>query len=180
MQGIAVTYQDSAGQRPSEIIARFVTGFSLDDAPPLAVERARVAFVDTVGVMLAGSQLPPADIVNDVVALEKSAPEATIVGRSSRASPQLAALVNGVATHAMDYDLTYFAGQTISGLVPAIFAIAETQKSSPSAMLAAFIVAAEVAGKFNRATPTQSRVTGWHTTGTIGTTAAAVACAGTS
>src|ERR1700684_229363 len=89
-----------------ETIAAFVTGFSLKDAPPGVVQRARTAFVDTVGVMLAGSQLPPADIVCDVIKLEGSTPSATIVGRSLRAAPRAAALANGVADHAMDFDLT--------------------------------------------------------------------------
>ena len=55
----------AAGNRKtlSELIADFVTGFELKDAPPIVIERARVAFIDTIGVMLAGSQLPPADIV---------------------------------------------------------------------------------------------------------------------
>ena len=66
---------------PSKTIADFVTGFDLQHAPPLVIDRARVAFVDTVGVMLAGSQLPPADIVCDVIKAEGSAPAATIVGR---------------------------------------------------------------------------------------------------
>jgi 2-methylcitrate dehydratase PrpD len=65
------------------------------------IERARIAFVDTVGVMLSGSQLPPADIVCGIIKLEGSAPVATIVGRPSRTSPQLAALANGVAGHAI-------------------------------------------------------------------------------
>jgi hypothetical protein len=38
------------------------------------LERAGIAFVDTVGVVLAGSQLPPADIVCDIIKLEGSAP----------------------------------------------------------------------------------------------------------
>ena len=67
-----------------ETIAAFVTGFALKDAPASVVQRARTAFVDTVGVMLAGSQLPPADIVCDVIKLEGSTPSATIVGRSLR------------------------------------------------------------------------------------------------
>ena len=87
---------------PSRIIADFVTGFDLQHAPPLVIDRARVAFVDTVGVMLAGSQLPPADIVCDVIKSEGSAPTATIVGRPLRAAPRLAALANGVSDHAMD------------------------------------------------------------------------------
>jgi hypothetical protein len=102
---------DPAARAPSQAIADFVTGFDLKSAPPIVIERARIAFVDTVGVMLAGSQLPPADIVCDIIKLEGSAPVATIVGRPLRTSPQLAALANGVAGHAMDFDLNT-AGQS--------------------------------------------------------------------
>jgi 2-methylcitrate dehydratase PrpD len=163
--------------KPSQIIADFVTGFDLKTAPPVVIERARVAFVDTVGVMLAGSQLAPADIVCDIVKLEGSAPAATIVGRSLRTSPQLAALANGVADHAMDFDLTYCAGQSIAAVVPAILPVAETTGATPAEMLAAFIIAAELAGRLYRAEPKAWRNGGWHSTGAVGTTAAAVASA---
>ena len=69
------------------------------------------AFIDTLGVMLAGSREPASDIVCEMIRLEGSAPAASIVGQSLRTSPQSAALANGVAGHAMDYDFTYFAGQ---------------------------------------------------------------------
>lgn len=163
--------------KPSQLIANFVTGFDLKIAPPVVIDRARVAFVDTVGVMLAGSPLPPTDIVCEIVKLEGSAPTATIVGRPLRASPQLAALANGVSGHAMDFDLTYLAGQTVAGVIPAILPVAETTGATPAEMLAAFIIAAEVAGRFYRAGVEGWRKTGWHATGVIGTTAAALACA---
>jgi hypothetical protein len=83
---------------PSQAIGDFVTGFDLKSAPPIVLERARVAFVDTVGVMLAGSRSLPSDIVCDIIKLEGSAPVATIVGRPLRTSPELAALANGVAS----------------------------------------------------------------------------------
>jgi 2-methylcitrate dehydratase PrpD len=97
---------EPATRAPSQAIADFVTGFDLKSAPPIVIERARIAFVDTVGVMLAGSQSSPTDIVCDIIKLEGSAPVATIVGRPLRTSPQLAALANGVAGHAMDFDLS--------------------------------------------------------------------------
>ena len=50
---------DPAARTPSQAIADFVTGFDLKSAPPIVLERARIAFLDTVGVMLAGSQLLP-------------------------------------------------------------------------------------------------------------------------
>ena len=127
--------------------------------------------------MLAGSHHPPTDIICDLIKLEGSAPTATIAGRSLRASPQLAALANGVSAHAMDYDLTYYVGQSIAGLIPAILPIAETEKSSPSEILAAFIIGAEVCGRMSRAAPTISRIGAWHATGTVGTFAVAAACA---
>ncbi len=163
--------------KPAQAIAEFIVNFDLKNAPQIVIDRSRVAFIDTIGVMLAGSQLPPTDIICDMIKLEGSAPAATIVGRPLRASPQLAALANGVSGHAMDYDLTYFSGQSIAALIPAILPIAETAKSSPSEILAAFIIGAEVCGRMSRAAPTMSRTAGWHATGTVGTMAAAAACA---
>ena len=166
------------GARPvSEVIADYIVNFDLKTAPPEAVARARTAFVDGIGVMLAGSQLPPTDIVCEVVTLEESKPAAGIVGRTLRASPQQAALVNGIAGHCMDFDLTYFAGQSIAAVIPAILPIAETTKATQAETLAAFLIAAEIAGRLNRAAPTVSRAGGWHATGTIGVIAAAAAAA---
>ena len=160
-----------------DVIAAFATGFVLADAPPDVVQRARTAFVDTVGVMLAGSQLPPADIVCDVIKLEGSTPSASIVGRSLRAAPRMAALANGVADHAMDFDLTYLAGQSVAGVIPAILPVAETSGATAADMLAAFIIAAEVSGRLYRAAPKAWRSTPWHSTGVTGSIAAALACA---
>lgn len=165
------------GVKPAQVIANFIVNFDLKNAPTVVIDRARVVFVDTVGVMLAGSQHHPTDLICDIIHAEGSVPAATIVGRPQRASAQLAALANGVSGHAMDYDLTYFAGQSIAAVIPAILPIAEISKSSPSEMLAALIVGAEVCGRMSRAAPTMSRTAGWHATGTLGTMAAAAACA---
>ena len=57
----------------SDVIAEFVTGFDLKAVPPLAIERARLAFIDTVGVMLAGSRSEPAEIICEMVRAEGAA-----------------------------------------------------------------------------------------------------------
>ena len=163
--------------KPAQAIADFVTGFDLKNVPPIVVERARIAFIDSIGVMIAGSHHEPTDLVCDMIKLEGSAPAATIVGRSVRASPQLAALANGVSNHALDYDFTYFAGQAIAGLIPAILPVAETTKASQAEVLSAFIIGAEVCGRLVRTAPTMFRLANWHATSTVGTIAAAMACA---
>jgi 2-methylcitrate dehydratase PrpD len=161
----------------SELVAQFITGFDLKAAPPAAIEQARVAFVDTMGVTLAGSQTEPAKLVCEMVRAEGAAPAVSVVGQSLRTSPQLAALANGVASHALDFDFTFGQGQLAAPLIPALLPLAESTGASPAEVLAAFIVGFEVIARFTRANPNHNGVGLWHGTGTIGTIGAAAACA---
>ncbi len=163
------------GKRLSEIIADFVTSFDLNTAPVELIDRARVGITDTVGVMLAGSRQEVSQILCEMVQHEGAAPAASIVGQSLRASPQLAALANGVAAHAMDYDFTYVAGQAASAVLPAVLPLAETTGASPSEMVAAFVIGCEVAARVGRSNFFASSLGGWHTTGMVGVIAAAAA-----
>ena len=167
-----------SGAKPlSRVLAEFIAGFELKNAPPEVIDRARVAFIDTMGVMLAGSREEVAHLVVDMVKLEGATPTASVVGQSIRTSPQLAALANGVAAHAMDYDFTFLSGQSISPVIPALLPLAESTGASPAECVAAFIVGAEVAARLVRASPRLSNDGGWHSTGTVGSIAAAAACA---
>jgi 2-methylcitrate dehydratase PrpD len=166
-----------SAKKLSELIADFVTGFDLNAAPPLAVERARLAFTDTLGVMLAGSQEKVAQIAGDLAKAEGAAPVVSVVGQPLRTSPQLAAFANGVAAHAMDYDLSYIMGQPTAPVIPALLPLAEQMGATPAEVTGAFIVGFEVGSRMARANTTQSRAGGWHAVGTIGTTATAAACA---
>src|SRR5262249_313483 len=92
------------GGKPTALLTEFIAGFDLKQAPSLALERGRAAFIDTLGVMLAGSRSEPAALVLEMVKLEGATPTAAIVGQSLRTSPQLAALPNGVASHPPRFD----------------------------------------------------------------------------
>jgi 2-methylcitrate dehydratase PrpD len=161
---------------PARAIAAFATGFDARALPPLAVQRTNLAFIDSLGVMLAGSRTEPAHIIAEMVREERAAPTTTIAGRSLKSSPQLAALANGVALHSLDYDVTTTAGQPTAALVPALLAVAETHDSTPAELFAAYNVGFEVALRLLRMCPDFAK-TGWHSTGTVGTIATAVACA---
>ena len=81
-------------------LGSFVTGAT---PPPEARARAAIAVLDTIGVALAGASEPVSHIVRDVVAMEGS--EACgIFGKPARASAAGAALANGTAAHALDFD----------------------------------------------------------------------------
>jgi 2-methylcitrate dehydratase PrpD len=163
--------------RLSHTIADFIANFDLNGVAPLARERARLAFIDTLAVMLAGSREQGAQIVCEMVRQEGAAPAVSAVGQSLRTSPQLAALANGVSAHIMDYDLSSRIGQPTSPIIPALLPVAERIGATPAEVTAAFIVGFEVAMRLARAAPEQSSVGGWHAVGTIGTMSAAMACA---
>jgi 2-methylcitrate dehydratase PrpD len=178
--GAALAQQPAAApvaKTLSQVLAEFIAGFDLKTVPVEVIDRARAGFIDTIGVMLAGSREDVSHLVLDIVQLEGAAPAASIVGQSLRTSPQLAALANGVAAHAMDYDFTFMSGQSVSPVIPAILPIAETTNATPADCVAAFIVGCEVAARLSRASPRLSNDGGWHTTGVVGSIAAAAACA---
>jgi 2-methylcitrate dehydratase PrpD len=159
------------------MLAEFVVGFDLKQVPADVVELARVGFIDTVGVAVAGSHEEVSHIVAEMVKAEGSGAQSTVIGTSLRVSPQLAALANGVSTHAMDYDFTFTSGQSTAPVVPALLAIAETTGATPADLLGAFIVGVEISGRIGRASPRLSNGGGWHTTGVVGAVCAAAACA---
>ena len=112
-----------------------------------------------------------------MVRAEGAKPAVSIVGQSLRSSPQLAALANGVASHALDFDFTYMQGQLLAPVIPALLPLAESAGATPAETLAAFIVGFEVASRLSRANSNHNGGGSWHGTGTIGTIAAAAACA---
>src|SRR5260370_23353101 len=63
-----------AAKRLSDTIADFVIGFDATTLPPLAVERVRLAFIDTFAVMLAGSPEEGAGLVFAIVQPQGPAP----------------------------------------------------------------------------------------------------------
>jgi len=168
----------AAPTRPlSDTIAEFVVGFDPASLPPIGIERARLAFIDTLAVMLAGSREEGAGIVREMVRQEGAAAQVCVIGQRLRTSPQLAALANGVAAHIMDYDMSSLLGQPTAPIIPALLPLAESTGATPAEAVTAFIVGFEVCLKFARAAPEQSSLGGWHAVSSIGTIGAAMACA---
>src|ERR1700680_2231734 len=131
----------------SDTIADFVVGFDLKAVPPLGIERARLAFIDTLAVMLAGSREEGSELACEMVRQEGAAPKVSVVGQALRTSPQLAALANGVAAHIMDYDLSSMLGQPTSPIIPALLPLAESIGATPAEVTAAFMVGVEICSR---------------------------------
>lgn len=146
------------------------------DPPPDARRAAARAVLDTVGVTLAGASEPVARIVQHAIAQEGTGP-CRVLGTPAAASAGNAALANGTAAHALDYDDMCFVSlaHPSAPLVAAAWAVTELSGASGRALLDAYVVGFEIEGRLGRAMNPRHYQRGWHCTSTIGTIGAAAA-----
>src|SRR5499426_1570194 len=165
--------------RATSHLAEFVTKSRWEDCPAEAVEAARRAILDCLGVMLAGSVEPAARIVTDVARAEGGSPLATVVGSSLRTGAVWAALANGTAAHALDFDDTNFAmmGHPSAPVLAAALAAGELVLADGRGLVHAFLVGFEVETTMAAVMNPPHYEKGFHATGTLGTMGAAAAAA---
>ncbi|MBI3375104.1 MAG: MmgE/PrpD family protein [Betaproteobacteria bacterium] len=151
-------------------------------APRIRRERvlavAKSAIKDVVACMIAGAQ-DEATLRVARAARQWGRGSCSVVGQAATLSAPAAALVNGTAAHALDYDDNFhpMAGHATAVLAPAIFAAAEAQGASGHAVLDAYVVGLEVQARIGEGVNLVHYERGWHSTSTIGTFGAAAACA---
>src|SRR5499426_1514442 len=165
--------------RATSHLAEFVTKSRWEDCPAEAVEAARRAILDCLGVMLAGSVEPAARLVTDVARAEGGAPLATIVGTARRTGAVWAALANGTAAHALDFDDTNFAlmGHPSAPVLAAALAAGELALADGRAVVHAFLLGFETSVTLGGVLNPGHYERGWHATASIGALGAAAAAA---
>jgi 2-methylcitrate dehydratase PrpD len=160
-------------------LARRAMSLRHDDIPAEIRALAVHCVLDTVGVAIAGAD----DGLVEILAAELAAEGTGAVqawGRPERLPPLAAALLNGTAAHALDYDDVNLAmpGHPSVAILPALLALAEQRGGSGAAIITAFVAGYETACRAGRAVaPGHYDGLGFHATGTVGTFGAAAACA---
>jgi 2-methylcitrate dehydratase PrpD len=156
-------------------LGRFIAGLRYEDVPEEARKHIMVGFTDCAGVMIAGSAEDAVRIATDTLA--PPAGEATLTFGKASAPALTAALINGIAAHALDYDDVAQRGHPSAVLVPAILAEAQALGSSGKDMVCAYAAGYETWAELVRRDPDQHHEKGWHPTGIFGAIGAAAACA---
>lgn len=167
------------GRSVIERLADYASAEAFARLPEATIAAARRAILDTVGVMLAGSGEETAARGRALIAHRRAGDEATVVGTPLRASVEDAALANGIASHALDYDdlNRSLSGHPSVPVLPAALALAEREHASGQALLTAFVVGVEIEAKLGRALNPAHYEAGWHATSTLGVFGAAAAAA---
>ncbi len=148
--------------------------------PEEAVRLTAQCVLDYIGVTLAGVAEPASAMVFAEMAEQGGAPVAHVHGRGDARLPAIsAALANGTASHALDFDDVNMAmpGQPSVAILPALLALGEELHASGQAVVTAFVAGYELQCRLGRLVAPDHYDGGFHATGTIGSFGAAAACA---
>lgn len=151
-------------------LAAKVAAFGPDEVTPEAVNLARIAIIDTLGVTLAGASEPAARLLREVPGVAAAGGPCTVFGTTLRTSALDATFVNGVASHALDYDdfSEPMGGHQSVPLVSPLMAMAEERGLSGAQLITAYLVGIETEIRLARAVNFVHYDKGWHPTATVG------------
>ncbi|WP_216892809.1 MmgE/PrpD family protein [Nocardia alni] len=147
--------------------------------PIEVVETVRHCVLDTLGVALAGMSEPATRVVRRTMVRSEETGSARLWGTPRTTSAATAAIVNGTAAHALDFD-DWAPGSGIhpsAPLVPALIAVGEEIGCSGADLISAYVAGYELQERLGLAINPSHYGRGFHTTGTVGTFGAAAAVA---
>jgi 2-methylcitrate dehydratase PrpD len=132
-----------------EELARFVAQTRLEEIPEPVRGHARLVLLDTLGVILAGSERPEMRQVRERLGANAGS-GATVYARGWPVhDSRTAALLNGIAGRSIELceGLRLVSGQAAMQVLPGVLAVGEQARSSGREMLAAFILGYDVVGR---------------------------------
>jgi 2-methylcitrate dehydratase PrpD len=160
-------------------LARRINTVRYEDLPEEAIRWARVAIIDALGAAIAGSREQCTQLVERTIGTGSACPGPCLVfGGSARARALDAALINGTAAHALDFDDTSktMAGHPSAVIIPALLALGEEIGSSGRQFIEAYVAGFETATSIARGVNFHHYEKGWHPTATLGIFGAAASC----
>jgi 2-methylcitrate dehydratase PrpD len=176
MDGVAIT-QQTAGL--TKRLVEQASAVAYDALPEPVRALARQCVLDYYGVALAGKDDELVAILLAELDEAGGTAQASVIGHKTRLPALSAALVNGAAGHALDYDDVNLAmpGHCSVAILPGLIALAELRRSSGREVIAAFVAGYETACRIGSALRPGHYDRGFHATGTVGCLGAAAACA---
>ena len=141
------------------------------------IHHAKRAVIDWYAALLPGSQVAPATLLEKALAEDLDRGRARLA-RGRRATLRAAALINGAASHSVEFDDIYRDAGYHPGspVISAALAAAQSKQASGETFLRGVIVGYEISTRIGEAVmPSHYRF--WHTTGTVGCFGAAAAAA---
>lgn len=160
-------------------LAHFAVTLDEKRIPAEVIHRATIAIIDALGTVYAGLEEPSVRLIRAQALSEAGPGQAHLIGLGRTTSPAAAALANGAAAHALDFDSISL---TVSGFIasPTLFAALAVADNgdrpvSGRCVLEAFIAGWEVEAAIAAGLGVDHYSRGWHSTSTLGHFGATVA-----
>ncbi|MGZ8265449.1 MAG: MmgE/PrpD family protein [Burkholderiales bacterium] len=160
-----------------ERIADYAIKEQTSKLPDDVIHHAKRAVIDWYAALLPGSRVAPATLLEQALAEDLDRGRARLAtGR--RATLRAAALINGAASHSVEFDDIYRDAGYHPGspVISAALAAAQSTGASGLTFLRGVVVGYEVSTRIGEAVM-PSHYKYWHTTGTVGSFGAAAAAA---
>jgi 2-methylcitrate dehydratase PrpD len=159
-------------------IAKFIVETKASDIPAPIYEHAKIAFMDWLGVTLAGKDEPLVKMLIHYADMMGGNPQATVIGHNVKKTLAQAALINGSASHALDYDdsMIVFLGHPSVTLFPGLLALGEWKGKTGADFLTSYIIGLKAGVTIASCAGVEHYTAGWHGTSTMGHLTAAAAC----
>jgi 2-methylcitrate dehydratase PrpD len=161
----------------SQSIGRFAGGLKVADVPSGVVAKAKLVFLDTLGIALASSTMDFGAMVTKVAQKLGGARDSLVIGSPIKVAAANAVIANGTLAHGLDYDDTLEEAIVHTGSCAWMTALAvgEEVGASGAAVLEAAIVGTEVLCKIGLVAPGKFHARGFHPTAICSTFGAAAA-----
>lgn len=158
-------------------LAERACGIDASTLPSDVLEIARHSLLDWCTMVLAGWCDPAVTNLRRFLQEEPGSGQATLLGNGHRLSLTHAALVNGTAGHALDFDDAHLPSRVHPSvpLWPAIMALCEQHGLSGKQALAAFVVGVQIQTRLAALMGESHYRLGWHNTATLGSFGATAA-----
>jgi 2-methylcitrate dehydratase PrpD len=157
-------------------LASYAVDLHVDTVPPSVVRDARTILADTIGVLFAASRQTA--VCTALRALPLGTGACTVIGHGRGASPESAALINGIGGHDIELDDSHSPSRThpAAVIVPAALAAAEGQPGATLGDVISGIIAAyEVQSRVSKAIGRNEQYErGFHPSAVVGAIGAAV------
>jgi 2-methylcitrate dehydratase PrpD len=130
----------------AEEIANFAYTNTFDRLPEEVVDSVRKRILDILGICVAASSLDTSRSAHEFVAYQGGNEQANAIGMNRRVPAAMAAFLNGVLAHSLDYDDTHLPSvlHPSASIVPAALAAAEEVGAGGEAVIAAVACGLEV------------------------------------
>jgi 2-methylcitrate dehydratase PrpD len=161
-------------------VAAHVARTRFEDLSAGVVAATKRSLLDAVGVIIAASTLGEgSQAFAEVARAAAGAPTSMILGHGFRASAADAALANGAAAHALDFEDAHDQAPVhpSAQTVPAALALAEARGASGRALLAALAVGADLTCRLGLALTDDPLRYGWYVPPILSAFGATAACA---